>query len=422
MKASVTATLLFFLSPALITAPSAPPSVAPIGEKGLQGQPIGVLIGLDRLYDLQIPRSEIMPSLDEKKSAAYQRQWSENKDGGETKVLRYDTTPEESPYATIWLQWTSAGAKIQILRDIILPRKDGFWRFGINHSGVKGSADNDEDFFWAAPLGARPVLTHVDNIISGGSGDSTRRLTYVGPNYFSYRELAQAWGGNYGENERGFVRSLDQFGKAIPKEADYDYEHHPGLTLAQVLGSGVEPEFKRIASEGVPKESENAQSSTSVSSEDEDPCASSGYAASETDWHLSHEQGRWVALLALESYGPRACTRQADWRPLAHRLPSRLVGNDPVPVPWEQVEKAFPGARHAFASPQGEWLVVLTRNEIYLAPLSGGLIGKTAGSAKIPYGTPVMAQWALGKYVGLWDKQLSTIPAPNDDVFFTYPY
>src|SRR6266446_7326455 len=106
MKCFVAIVLLALLSPARLMAQAVPPPVASPAKKAPTQQPIGVLIGLDRLDDSKIPRTEIAPSLEDKKSAAYERQWSENKDGAADKPVRFDTMPEESPYATVWLQWT----------------------------------------------------------------------------------------------------------------------------------------------------------------------------------------------------------------------------------------------------------------------------------------------------------------------------
>lgn len=417
MKRLTTFALLALLSPAWLRAQTVPPTVTPPAEQVSAQQSIGVLIGLDRLYDSEIPRSEIAPTLEDKKSAANDRQWSENKDGAAAKPVHFDTTPEESPYATVWLQWTPAGPRIQVLRDIVLPRKDGFWRFGINHSSVQGPDFNDEDFFWLAPLGVKPALTHADSLPSGAMA-STRRLTYIGPDFFSYRELSQGWGGTYGEGESAFVRSLDEFAKGPLKDADYDYDH-PGLSLARVIGPGVESEFKKITAEVAPKESEETESTTPAAGDDADPCAGSGYRTSETEWYLVHRQGGWVALIGLQNSDPGICSRQTEWKPLSYRVTSTLAGRNPIPLPWAQVEKAFPGARHAFASPKGDWLVVITRTQIYLAALSDNSIGKPAFTTRIPYGVPVMAQWSLGKYVNLWDQQLSKLPPPNDNVFFS---
>jgi len=408
--------MLALLSPTWLRAQVVPPPVAPQAEKTQPRLSIGVLVGLDRLYDSQLARTELPPSLEDKKSAAYQREGSENKDGDETKPVHFDTTHEESPYATVWLQWTPAGAKIQVLRDIILPRKDGFWRFGINHSSTHGPGENDQDFFWLAPLGAKPALTHAEESASGAM-NSARRLTYISPDYFSYREQLGSLGGTYGERESALVRSLDELAKAPLKEADYD--DPPGLSLTKLLGPDVGPEFKKITEEFAPKEPEESESSAPATGDDPDPCAGSGFRTSETNWHMVHRQGSWIALLALQNIGPGVCSRQSEWQPLGHRLTPALAGHNPVPVPWPQVEKAFPGARHGFASPKGDWLVVLTRTHIYLARLSEGSIGETAASAEIPFAIPVMAQWALGKYVSLWDQQLSKLPPPSDNVFFT---
>lgn len=181
----------------------------------------------------------------------------------------------------------------------------------------------------------------------------------------------------------------------------------------------MESELKKIAKEGEPKDSDNAQSTASATG-DEDLCAGAGYKISETYWYLTDRQSHWEARLGLRNNGPGICDRQTDWKALAQRVPPKLAGNNSIPVPWEQVEKALSGVRHAFASPRGDWIVVLTRNKIHFVPLNGGALGKGGGSADIPFGNPVMARWAVGRYVGLWTKQLSAIPPPHDNVLFAF--
>lgn len=135
----------------------------------------------------------VVRSLEDSKSAALERQRGENND--DTKVLRYDSTPEESPHATVWLTWTPNGIQIRLLRDIIVPRKDVFWKFGINHSSVSAEGkDNDQDFFWLAPLDAKPVLGHANDDF-GSSKTTTTHRTFIDPSYFSYSGLGQYWGG-----------------------------------------------------------------------------------------------------------------------------------------------------------------------------------------------------------------------------------
>ena len=261
----------------------------PAAEKA-EPAPIGVLIGLDRLYDAQKPSTEMPITLEHKKFAAYQVQWEENKKTGQEKAAHYDTKPEDSPYVTVWIEWSTAGAKIRLLRDIIVPRKDGFWRFGVNHSNTKSAGDdNDQEFFWMARIGTEPQLTRAEELESFSQA-STRRLTYIDPNYFSYRELGQSWGGTYGESEHASVRNLDEFAKAAPKESDYGWEH-PGMPLAALFGHGSQPEFDKITQRGVPKDSEQEQPNQPATDSEEDPCAGSGYRTSETNWNIISRKG-----------------------------------------------------------------------------------------------------------------------------------
>jgi hypothetical protein len=85
-------TLLALLSSAWLGVQTVPLSVTPAAEKAPPQQSFGVLIGLDRLYDSEIPRSEIAPTLEDKKLAAYERQWGENKDGATDKPVHFDTS------------------------------------------------------------------------------------------------------------------------------------------------------------------------------------------------------------------------------------------------------------------------------------------------------------------------------------------
>ncbi len=395
MKACVAAALLALLSPVRITAQSSPDQTK---ENTLPPRSVGVLIGLDRLEKAGQP----LPRKDNSADSQTQQNQSDNDE--DSPVLRH-STPEQSPYITIWLQWTPASARIRLLRDIILPRKDGFWRFGVNNSGVEANGGhNNQDFFWLAPLGAKPSLTRAQDL-GTGSLDVDRRLTYIGPDYFSYRESVESLAAKYSESKSGSLRSLDEFAKAPAEESYYD---NSGISLTQILGSDAKLQFDKITEKFAPKSSDETDAET-------EPCATWGYQSSETDWYISHAQGRWKSTIFVN--GGCDGSISAD---LAIQLTSKLVGHDPIPLAWDSVKTAFPGAQHAFSSPKGDWLVVLTRDEIYLAPVSGATIGKPASSSAIPYGIPVMAQWSLGKYVDLWDQQLSKVPLPNDDVILTH--
>src|SRR4029077_5999923 len=86
------------------------------------------------------------------------------------------------------------------------------------------------------------------------------------------------------------------------------------------------------------------------------------------------------------------------------RAPASLVGFDDLPVTWEQVAKAIPGANDAFGAPTWGLLVVLTDDEVLACPVRKSGIGKPLARKPLTLGEKaVMAQWAVGKSVGSWD-------------------
>lgn len=137
MKTLICMTLWVVLGSSPGMGQSGSPAADKVPEKAWPVRSIGVLIGLSRRYDSQVAGSGLSPSLEDKKSAAYERQRSPDTDNASDRPVRYDTTAEESPYITVWVRCSPAGTQVRLLRDIILPRKDGFWRFGKNYSSVK---------------------------------------------------------------------------------------------------------------------------------------------------------------------------------------------------------------------------------------------------------------------------------------------
>jgi tetratricopeptide (TPR) repeat protein len=81
------------------------------------------------------------------------------------------------------------------------------------------------------------------------------------------------------------------------------------------------------------------------------------------------------------------------------------VGSNELFPEWKQIKSAFPDAEDAFSSPSRDLLLVIVPGHLIVVPLRDGKLEKPAividQSVK-----PVMVQWATGKYVDAWTKEL----------------
>ena len=65
-----------------------------------------------------------------------------------------------------------------------------------------------------------------------------------------------------------------------------------------------------------------------------------------------------------------------------------------------------PDAEDAFPSPARDMLLVFYQNRLMVAPVQQGKVGRPLLRLEVN-GKPVMVEWALGKYVDTWTKQLT---------------
>jgi len=122
--------------------------------------------------------------------------------------------------------------------------------------------------------------------------------------------------------------------------------------------------------------------------------------ATDTGWFLQRNEGKWIAL-ALEQPGRADCQYGG---PLSLPLPRELVGYDTLQPEWSSLERQIHGLHDAFTSPAGDLVVAVKESQVEIY----GLTGKKVGSKllTLPANRVVMVQWARGKHVNAWVKEL----------------
>lgn len=136
--------------------------------------------------------------------------------------------------------------------------------------------------------------------------------------------------------------------------------------------------------------------------------------------YIGRGRGRWqyVRYYAMTNYAGRGMEEHCE---LQTRLPRSITGWDSLTVPWEVVKKRIPKALDAYSSPRGDLLVVVTPRELVVHRTSGVTIGRMLGRATweavmgaqtMDVDDPrvaVMAQWATGSGAARWGRELARV-------------
>jgi hypothetical protein len=137
-----------------------------------------------------------------------------------------------------------------------------------------------------------------------------------------------------------------------------------------------------------------------------------------TNWAASRNEGHWV-VEGWGSWGEQKCSGRLPLFQTSVRVPAKIVGFDDLPVTWDQVAKAYPGAIDAFGAPTWGLLVVMTNEELLMCEVAKDGIGKPLQrSALKPWENVVMAQWSVGKYVASWGAEFDIFkknPVPHNE-------
>lgn len=298
------------------------------------------------------------------------------------------STSEYSVYRTLWITRAAGKVSIDTSPNLLVPRRDGFWAIGSN---ISSRDDKKEEFVWRAPIGKQVAIHELSQEEAESLPDEasiSRPIDFVSAAYIG---IAKA---NYTEFESFHMFSLD----------DGAYEHP--IDISSLLGpaSWAKLNEEKTAPSGVPVSMQN----------------SCNLEVKPANWDLVRNDGRWL----VQGWGPVDCGLSSvgaiqTYLTTIHP-PASTGGFDELPVTWEQVTKAFPLAVDAFAAPTWGLLVILTSEDMLVCPVTQTGIGKPVGqSPLLAYEKPVMAQWAVGRFVASWTEQFQHFkasPGPHHEL------
>ena len=329
-----------------------------------------------------------------------------------------DSSPA-SKYRTWWIVRDSAGAHVAAkIPDVILPRKDGFWRLGIQPTCQFRPPDKDypedrgeivtEDIEYAVPIQQTPELrldypacdaATQDRVFTPGydpyatasDNDAPKECRWKKRSFTSVLPDLVSLGAAEGVRETCDPHEREQY-SAYAQNPDDMQAHIP---FGELFGEKGNREWSRAI---------NAE----LDEADVTP--------EEGGWYLAHSGGQWHAVAQVQ-WGRYTAedVHSANTRVL---VPRSLTHSVPLPIPWDQLQKLLPGLADAYVSPGGSVLLAVQSKEdpsnhqrriwsVSLFDLTGNKVG--AKLLDLPPSGIIMVEWSTGDYVDRWTQVFSAV-------------
>jgi len=310
---------------------------------------------------------------------------------------------------TIWI--APINGKMQaIARDeLVIPRKDGFWRIRVDETQWPDTAGSNSDSadasakpapiigkLWSVPLSrgpdavpweAKPAKENDEKKADADSENSAdslpsqddtvyqRDLNFLSPDYISLYTVVGEYSDAYS--------ILRITGPA------------PGTSVLQVQD---EPP-------SIPEAQEKRDLANCADPNDELSNQDFLQGATEVSYGIVRGRRSWdyVWLLGYEGGVARGYHTGC---PTSGVPPRSVVGVPDTFPSWRAIKEVFPEAQDAFTSPAHDVVMVVLSDRLIVAPLHNGVVGKSVLRLEIK-AKPAMVQWALGKYVEQWTRILT---------------
>lgn len=304
---------------------------------------------------------------------------------------------------TILIESDGKTAKlVATLPDIIVPHGGGFWRVGMATSCTlpstqSAAAKSDEtsqehndsswdEAFYMSPIEVSPKVLTLNK--SPGQSCDPNPCTFHGETIWFVTSRFVSTDFYQGQSD-----ACDPMGSGYAETHVFRLGGVDAISLKKLTGADGWEAYNiavRDASYNLQQESANCEVFGDRSEVLQD-----------TNWTLHRKQGKWSAMLRWQIGS--GCEYVDD---IDLELPRTITDYDTLRPSWASLEQQFQNLRDAFSSPAGNLLLVRTAASLAAYATDNGKVGPKL--LELPAGRIVMAQWATGKYVDVWEKQLSS--------------
>ena len=302
------------------------------------------------------------------------------------KIPTYDEGNQvpEWDYKTIWINSQNSNiTNVYELDKLLMPRKNGFWiidterKISENYIAdditaipqfrvAKDVVIEDDLSYYMARMEKETLILNEKN----KSPSILKNILFLGNDYISVENI---------DLDRSSRRTLQVY--AI----DNLQEKKP-IKLTDLIGE----DGKEIFSEG-------ARSVLSV-----DPTI----IPNEENVGLTRRNGYWIFNGRI-NYKQNEEELYKDFN-LRAIPPKEMVSYDDLSIPWDAIRLMIPDVMDVFASPNNEFIVIITSSHMIIYYVENGdIINEPVAKIKLPYDSSViMSEWAVGRYTSLWENEV----------------
>ena len=286
-------------------------------------------------------------------------------------------------YKTLWI--SSVNDKILPIieiKDLLLPRQDGFWKVGISKKIEKGDA---KDVLWSYPLySIKPTkpLNKNSRKIKYTKAEGSMVIKFLGSNYIS-TDISTDILQDVNDNDLEKNHSNNHL-KILP----IDNILGESIKLTSILGSEIEKSMLTGTLLNAPKNIQDGN-----------------LKKVDTNWGVIRRSGRWILRGRVE----RKINSKHPFTDfgIPYATPKSLTSYDNLFPSFNVIKTKIPSAVDAYSSPNRDFVVVLTNTELMVFNIEGYNLGKNLLTLKFKAGEiPVMSHWATGSYVDDWQKKM----------------
>ncbi|MBU5426374.1 hypothetical protein KQI41_08090 [Tissierella pigra] len=288
-------------------------------------------------------------------------------------------------YKTLWIRTNNRNtASIYELKDLLLPRKKGFWLVNVNRENNNGAINdkinavqkgkfkeeiNDESFYSFRTA----KISNDTNVIKPSI---LKNILYVGNDYISTETIE--------------ILSNKKTIQVYPIDSLNDEK---AIKISDVIGEDGLKTFIEGA-QGIIK-------------------ANSNIGLNEESFGLSRRNGYWIMKGRINYIsGDEELYKDYNIKTIP---PKELVNYDNLIIPWNIIKSKVPEAIDAFTSPNEDIILIVTRNNILIYGIHDHDISqKEIGKIKLNSSdSVVMAEWAIGRYTMIWEDEVIKNGAEN---------
>jgi hypothetical protein len=310
-------------------------------------------------------------------------------------------------YQTLWVYDDGREVRIVSAPDLLIPRKQGFWRAGNYYTldigpEIEGPAPlpgrymTEEEHVWALPVRQRPsaALKPEQRLIQPPAKEDTCEHTYRPINFVSTTHI-------WYETRSGYECGIHPDGESEMHVASLDTLETERIDISAMLGETGVDAFRRA----IVTAFEEARKEAGFECEPIQDLA---------NWTIVRGPGRWMAAGWATTH--RLCGYGLSLE-IPVSLPQTLTGHDRLLKPWGELRAEIPDLIDAFSSPQDTLLVAITKEAILAYRPASGKLGPPVLRYPLRWRPDgdlgdkiVMAQWATGvQNVARWTNQVNSL-------------